>query len=181
MSSRTDAARYARELLDATWRRGDADRVAEELEAIVAVAKDYEPQVRPLFHPLVPKARKLATVRDFAAKLDLSKGATTILEALAQQDRMHLLGFLTQSFRERLNQRKGVVRARVTTATPLPPDREAALGARLEAVTGRKILLSTRVDPSIVGGVVAEVGSTVYDGSVTGQLARMREKLVENV
>jgi F-type H+-transporting ATPase subunit delta len=73
------------------------------------------------------------------------------------------------------------VRARVTTAVPLAPEQAEALGRRLTEVTGRQVTLQTAVDPSIIGGVVTEVDSTVYDGSVTRQLARMRQKLVENV
>ena len=69
----------------------------------------------------------------------------------------------------------------MTTATTLTSQQADALAQRLSQVIGREVLLSARVDPSIIGGVVTQVGSTVYDGSVTRQLARMREKLVENV
>ena len=65
MSDRADALRYARELFDVTWRHGQAPAVADELETIVLAARDYQEQVRPLFHPLVPKASKLATIRAF--------------------------------------------------------------------------------------------------------------------
>ena len=91
------------------------------------------------------------------------------------------LGPLAISFRERLNAKRGVVRAKVTTAAPLGPAQVEALSTRLAALTGRQVQLSAKVDPSIIGGVVTQVGSTVYDGSVTSQLARMRRKLVENV
>ena len=67
----------------------------------------------------------------------------------------------------------------MTTAAPLPPDRAKALEQSLAEVTGRTVLLATAVDPSIIGGVVARIGSTVYDGSVTRQLEKMKERLVE--
>ena len=104
-----------------------------------------------------------------------------LLEALVQFHALHLLGAIATGFRERLNKKQGVVRATVTTATALPSDKAGALAARLSELTGRQVTLQTQVDPAIIGGVVTQIDSTVYDGSVTRQLARMRQKLVENV
>ena len=181
MSDRADALRYARELLDVTWRHGQAPAVADELEAIVLAARDYQEQVRPLFHPLVPKSSKLATIRSFSAKAGISRPTAVLLEALVQFHALHLLGPVAVSFRERLNKKQGVVRAKVTTATALPADKAAALAARLSELTGQQVTLQTQVDPAIIGGVVTQIDSAMYDGSVTRQLARMRQKLVENV
>lgn len=177
---RLDAARYARELFEVTWRHGQAEEVASELETIVQASRDYAAQVRPLFHPLVPKAKKLETIRQFSTRVGLSRPTAVLLEALAEHNKLHLLGAIAAAFRERLNERQGVVRARVTTAVPLPPEKIEALKARLAELMGRQVTLSTSVDPSIIGGVVTQIGSTVYDGSVARQLARMREQLVEN-
>jgi F-type H+-transporting ATPase subunit delta len=181
MSERADALRYARELFDVTWRHGQAAMVADELEALVAAAKDYQDQVRPLFHPLVPTTSKLATIRAFTERAGISKPTSVLLEALVQFHALHVLGTIATSFRERLNNKQGVLRATVTTATTLPPDKAAALAARLSELTGRQVAIQTQVDPAIIGGVVTQIDSTVYDGSVTRQLARMRQKLVENV
>ena len=70
-----------------------------------------------------------------------------------------------------------VVRAEVVTAVPLPADRVAALQQGLAGATGREVQLETRVDPSIIGGAITRIGSTVYDGSVTRQLEKMKEAL----
>ena len=91
MSDRTDALRYARELLDVTWRQGTAQQVAEELETIVRAARDYRAQVLPLFHPLVPKAKKLATIRTFSSNAGVSRPTAVLLEALVQFHATHLL------------------------------------------------------------------------------------------
>ncbi len=181
MNDRADALRYARELFDVTWRHGQAPAVAHELETLVLAARDYQDQVRPLFHPLVPRASKLATIRAFATRAGISKPTTVLLTALVQFHALHLLGTIAKGFRDRLNDKQGVVRAKVTTATALPADKAAALCARLTELTGRQVTLQTQVDPAIIGGVVTQIDSTVYDGSVTRQLARMRQKLVENV
>ena len=181
MSDRTDALRYGRELFEVTWRHGQAPAVADELETIVLATRDYQDQVRPLFHPLVPKTSKLATIRAFTAKAGISRPTAVLLEALVQFHALHLLGPIASGFRERLQKKQGVVRAKVTTATALPGDKATALTARLSELTGQQVTLQTQVDPAIIGGVVTQIDSTVYDGSVTRQLARMRQKLVENV
>jgi F-type H+-transporting ATPase subunit delta len=70
------------------------------------------------------------------------------------------------------------VRAEVTTAVPLAQDLASRLEHRLAEVTGRRVSMTTKVDPSIIGGVVTKIGSTVYDGSLARQLATIRRKLV---
>jgi F-type H+-transporting ATPase subunit delta len=70
-----------------------------------------------------------------------------------------------------------VVRAEVTTAAPLTPERVTQIEQKLAALTGRKVNMSTSVDPGIIGGIVTRIGSTVYDGSIATQLAKLKEKL----
>jgi len=72
-----------------------------------------------------------------------------------------------------------IVRAEVTTAVLLPPDRVAQFEQRLAAATGRRVTMTTGVDPSLIGGAVARVGGIVYDGSIATQLAKMRARLEE--
>jgi F-type H+-transporting ATPase subunit delta len=180
MSDRQDARRYARELFDVTVRHHQDDTVADELDAIAQSMRDRSGAARPLLHPLVPHSKKRETVRALVA-LGLSKPTAVLLEALAEGYRLALLPAVADSFRERMNHMRGVIRARVTTAAPLAADKASALAGKLQEISGRQVLLETRIDPSIIGGVVAQIDSTVYDGSVTRQLARMRQKLVENV
>ena len=181
MSDRSDAVRFATELFDVTWRHNQADQVADELDAFAQTMRQHKGEARPLYHPLVPQLKKQETVRRAVADLHLSKPTAVILEALVNAYRVKLLPIVADSFRARLNSKRGVIRARVTTAAPLGSDKAAALQSTLEKVSGRGVVLETRIDPSIIGGVVAQLDSTVYDGSVTRQLARMRQKLVENV
>ena len=70
-----------------------------------------------------------------------------------------------------------VVRAEVTTAAPLTPERASQIEEKLAVLTGRKVDMKTSVDPAIIGGVVTRIGSTVYDGSLATRLAKLKEKL----
>jgi F-type H+-transporting ATPase subunit delta len=102
---------------------------------------------------------------------------TKLLGLLASRDRLVLLPDLLAAYSDRLLDYRNVVRAEVTTTTPLSTEQVAAIEANLARASGRTVALSTNVDPSIIGGVVTRIGSTVYDASVTRHLERMREKL----
>jgi F-type H+-transporting ATPase subunit delta len=76
-----------------------------------------------------------------------------------------------------LMERQNVVRAEIVSAEPLASDRVAAIEKQLAAVTGKRVTMSAKVDQSILGGVIARVGSTVYDASIATQLKKIRERL----
>jgi len=180
----TDAAltaRHARALVDVAERAGHADAAAGELDA-VASALTADPVVaRILLSPVVLPAQKVAAVTALAARAGLTPTVAKLLPLLAERNALAMLPALAVAYRARLLERRNVVSASVTTAAPVAPERADAIARRLAEVSGKQVQLSTRVDPSIIGGVVARVGSTIYDGSITTQLARMRQALVENV
>src|SRR3954471_24793465 len=180
MTDDAKIARHARALLDVADAAGHADAVAGELDALAAVVSGDSDVGRVMRNPVVPAAVKVAAVRALGG-LGLTPTTAKLLVILAEHEALATLPGMAQAYHARLLERRNIVAAEVTTATPLPADRAGALAERLGDVTGKQVTLSTRVDPSIIGGVVARVGSTVFDGSVTTQLARMRQKLVENV
>ena len=100
-----------------------------------------------------------------------------LLLLLAERDRLGLLPDLTVAYQNRLMDHAKVVRAEIVTAIALSADRVAALQQGLAQATGRQVQLESRLDPTIIGGAIARVGSTVYDGSVTRQLQKMKEAL----
>jgi F-type H+-transporting ATPase subunit delta len=180
MTDDASIARHARALLDVADAAGHADVVADELDAVSAAVSTPD-AARVLLNPVAPLPLKVETVTAIGVRAGLSATTSKLLVILAEHDALAQLPALASFYRVRLLERRNIVPAEVTTAAPLPADRLAALTRRLGEVTGKQVQLSARVDPSIIGGVVAKVGSTVYDGSITTQLARMRQKLVENV
>ena len=182
MTNKTAATRYARALLDvAVQEKADLDAIERDLAGFADLFKQYPTLEKVLLNPAVPVPRKRATVAELTARAKTSPVVGKLLLLLAERDRLVLLPDLLASFRDRLLDYRKVVRAEVTTASPLANERVTAIQSTLAAKTGRTVVLETRVDPSIIGGVVARVGSTVYDGSVTRQLERMREKIAESV
>jgi F-type H+-transporting ATPase subunit delta len=182
MTNRTAATRYARALLDVGVKEEvDLEQVERELADFVALFKQHQALEKVMLNPAVPVPRKRAAVAALTSRLRTVPVLAKLLALLAERDRLVLLPDLLDSYRERLLDHRKVVRAHVTTAKPLSADRTAALKRSLAELTGRTVTLQTTVDPSIIGGVVARVGSTVYDGSVTRQLEKMKQRLVESV
>src|SRR5207249_685989 len=102
-----------------------------------------------------------------------------LILVLAEKDRLTLLPGIARAYAERVMDHMKIVRGEVTTAVPLAPDKLLALEQGLAKATGRRVVLEARVDASIIGGAVTRLGSTVYDGSVTTQLQKMKRSLIE--
>jgi F-type H+-transporting ATPase subunit delta len=178
MTNKTAAARYARALFDVAVKEGAN---LEQLETAVAGFADLfraNPALeKVLLNPAVPVPRKRAVVEQISALAQVPPILAKLLALLAERDRLVLLPDLVAAFRERVMDYRRVVRAEVTTAEPIDAGKVDAIQRGLASVTGRTVTVATKVDPSIIGGVVARVGSTVYDASVVRQLERLRAQL----
>ena len=180
MSSRASAARYARALFEIAVMESSAEEIERELTRAVELFQNHPGLNKALTTPGVPVKSKRAVLEALAERAAFPSPIGKLLLLLADRDRLALLPDLLDVFRERLMQQQQVVRAEITTATALPPDGAAKLQQRLGEATRRRVTVTTRVDPSIIGGVVARIGSTVYDGSVVAQLTKLRGKLADH-
>jgi len=180
MTNRTAASRYARALLDvALHEKADAEQVESELSAFVDLIARDETLKKVMLNPAVPAPRKRAAIAEIARRASVTSVVRKLLILLAERDRLVLLPDLLAAYRDRLLDHQKVLKAEVTTAFSLESARAQAIERRLAEVTGRTVRLTTTVDPALVGGVVARLGSTVYDGSVRTQLLKLRSKLAE--
>jgi F-type H+-transporting ATPase subunit delta len=127
--------------------------------------------------PAVPGSRKKAVVGRLADLLKLSRIARNFLFVLIDHRRIASLSEIIQSFEEIVDERLGFARAEVTSARELSEPQRTSLNAQLEQLTGKRIRMRFRVDESLIGGAVARIGSTVYDGSLRGQLASLETRL----
>ena len=177
MSIRASAARYAKALLDVAIAESNPDQVERDLSWFVSTTSEHPELQRVLVNPVVPAARKRAVMEQLAATAGVAAPVAKLMRLLAERDRLALLPDLLDVYRERLREHRRVVNAEVTTATPLAPERAEALRQRLADMTGRTVTMTTTVDPSLIGGVVTRIGSTVYDGSVARQLQAIRQSL----
>ena len=178
MTYRAIARRYAGALYDVALKEGHLDRIGEELRALRDLAAGNK-QLKTLFESaLVAPKKKRAFVEDMVRAIDgLSGEVRRLLLLLADRDRLHLLDEITELYGERLMQHHKVVRAEVTTAIPLNDAARTALTSALSRATDSRVELTEHVDPEMIGGVTAKVGSLVFDASVTTQLERLRQQL----
>ena len=192
MTNRTAANRYARAILEVAVKEAQGvggasavsetlQRIEQELAAFAELFNQHPTLQKVLLNPAVPVPQKRAAVIALTDRAQVLPIVAKLLVVLAERDRLVLVPDLLAQFRERLLDYQNVVRAQVTTAMPLGTDRAKAIEASLARVTGRTVRLATAVDPTIIGGVVARIGSTIYDGSVTRQLQKMKARLVEGV
>ena len=179
MTSKGAAARYARALFDVAQKEADIQQVGRELASFAGLVSGHEMLTRTLANPAIPAPRKRAVVEQLLARGGkVSPVLSKLLLLLADRDRLALLADMASAYDARLMEHAKVVRAELTTAVPMPADRVSALQQGLAQVTGRQVQLETKVNPALIGGAVARIGSTVYDGSVTTQLQKVKERLV---
>lgn len=180
MTPRAVARRYAAALFDVVAKSGDVDGAERELRALADLVAGHEELATIFATPLVPPARKRALAEAILTKAGgVSDHVARLVLLLADRDRLASLGDLAEMFSARAMAARHVVPAEIVTAVPLADSQRAAIASALGRVTGSQVTVTTRVDPAIVGGVVARVGSVVFDGSVTRQIERLREKLLE--
>jgi F-type H+-transporting ATPase subunit delta len=178
VTNRTAATRYARALLDvARKEQTDLAVIDGQLGALARLFQDNEPLRRALLNPAVPLPKKRAVVNEILARADVLPIVAKTVALLAERDRLIILSDVAQAFSDRLLDLNNVVRAEVTTAEPLAADRLQAIQRSLATATGRTVDITARVDPSILGGMVAHVGGTVFDASITNHLQRIRQRL----
>jgi F-type H+-transporting ATPase subunit delta len=179
MTNRTAGNRYARALLEvAVKEQSDPEQIGAQLAEFVELFAQNPALRTVMLNPAVPVPRKRAAMIELTGRANQSPILSKLLVLLAERDRLVLLPDMLAAYRERLLDHQHVVRADITTAAPLAADRAQAIERGLAQLTGRTVRLAAHVDPSIIGGVVARIGDTIYDGSVTRQLARMKEKLI---
>ena len=177
MKSQHAARSYARALFDLAKERGQTETVARELASVVEVI-DGDPALRQfLGQPGVAPTVKRAVADEVAERLRISKLTRDFVALVADRGRGDQLADIAEAYRDDADAAAGRVRARVRSAVALTEPERTELATRLGAAVGKTVVLEERVDRDLLGGLVAEVGGMVADGSLDGQLARIKERL----
>jgi F-type H+-transporting ATPase subunit delta len=179
MSVRSAARRSAAVLFEVVQAKGDLVRVEGELNGFVALIEGH-PELRTVLgHPAIAAAKKRDVVeRILQASGSYSGEVTRLLLMLAERDRLGSVHEVAAAYTERLLAHQKVMHAQIVTAQAMPDGQRHALASALSSAAGADVRLQESVDPSIVGGIVARVGSVVYDASLTRQLEKMRQQLL---
>jgi F-type H+-transporting ATPase subunit delta len=178
MISGSLARRYARALLDVGIDKGTHEKLATEVDALGAAFNQSRDLQEALTNPVFPRAQRRAVLEAVLARYGVSTETRNFTLLLLDRERVQVLPAIARELRIMVDEKVGRVRATVTSARPLPADHVAQIQATLEKATGKTVALEQAEDPSLIGGVVAKLGDTVYDGSVRTQLERMREQIL---
>ncbi|NQW03915.1 MAG: ATP synthase F1 subunit delta [Acidobacteria bacterium] len=185
MSARSAARRYAKVLFEVVEKTADLSKAETDLNGFVALLEGNAELQQALASPVIPAAKKRTLVEALlSASGDVSGEVSRLLLMLADRDRLGAVRDVATDYSARLMAHRKIVQATIVTADTLPDGKRDALATALSAVagaTGATVQLQEAVDPAIMGGIVARVGSTVYDASVARQLEIMRQQLLDAV
>jgi F-type H+-transporting ATPase subunit delta len=154
------------------------EAAGRDLEAFAQLLREHRDLRAFLANPGVQRAEKEAVLARLTAGLGLGAVVVTFLRLLLEKGRLAQLEVIVRMYRDLMDERLGRTRAEVITAAPLDETTQARLAERLAAVAGKTVVSETRTDAGLLGGMVARMGGTVYDGSLRAQLARVREQLL---
>ncbi|MFO0601358.1 MAG: ATP synthase F1 subunit delta [Myxococcaceae bacterium] len=176
MSNVPVARRYARALLDAAG--AEADQVLTQLESLTAFFDAQKELFVAASSPTLTRTQRMTVVEAVIANAPgILPVLANLLKLLTDRNRFGSLPFIARQFRDMVDSRMGRVRGRVTSAAKLGDAQVQAIKKQLEALTQRSVVLDTKVDPSLIGGVVANVGSHQYDASLRSQLRELGRTL----
>jgi F-type H+-transporting ATPase subunit delta len=177
MARRKSAARrYAEAAFQVAVRDDAVDAWRRELDTAAAIVAE-ERVGRALANPSIPLETRTATAKATFGRLVAGK-VLNLIDLMLRRGRIEELPRLAAEFRRLDDERQGITRATVTSASPLTPDELRALTERLEQSTGGRVELDTKTDPSLLGGLVVLLGDRLIDGSVRSRLERLRNQLV---
>ena len=176
------SSRYARALAEVIAKtKLDPTAAVSQLRTF-AEAFQASPQLREVWEsPAIPSNQKLGVLDALAARAGVTtRTLRNFIAVLIDQDRIALLPEIAVQVERELNARGGRIDADIVSARELTQEQKTELLAEIARVTGKTVLPRYATDQSLIGGVKVRVGSTIYDGSVRGQLERMRRQLIES-
>lgn len=171
------ARRYARALFNAAVRSQAVEAVNEALQQLLETLREHPPLQQLLLNPLIPRERKQQMVQQSIGRYTHPLLAS-LLDVLIDKRRERLLPDVAREFGNLRDEHLGIARVQATTAYPLDSEQQQALIRGLERRTSKTVVLETQVDPSLIGGIVVRIGDTIIDGSVRGQLLRLKQYLL---
>lgn len=157
--------------LDATRAMSEVNEVAELLRSNDALRKVWE-------NPAIPPEQKRNLLDAISKRAGWSTETHNFIAVIIDHRRVAMLPDIAQQLQNELNRRLGITEAEVTVARQLSPDEQRDLEQHIaRTIGGNSVQARYRTDPAILGGAIVRIGSTIYDGSVKGQLRKIRESL----
>jgi F-type H+-transporting ATPase subunit delta len=178
MREESVARRYAAAFFESAQKSGTINEAQADMFAVTQVLTESPKLIALLRQPLVTESRKKAALKE-ALATKIRPQTLGFLNLLVDKRRINMVSDVEHEFTQRVRASNNVALAAAVSAIPLSVTEQESLRKSLEARTGKTIELKTSVDPSLIGGILVRIGDTVLDGSVRGNLERLREQLLE--
>lgn len=179
MNNSIIASRYAAAIYELAKEKKEQVIIGQQIQSVREVLTSDDSIMTVMNHPKVPKDKKKTVVAEIAK--EVSPIVSNLLHILVDNGRLSIFPALAKAYMDIRNEEEGVMDAIAYTATPLSEEEIAQLNKVFAPKVGKKALLITSVvDPAILGGVKLQIGNVIYDGSLKGQLQRLERQLITN-
>lgn len=179
MNDRLAANRYAQAAFEIAHAERRDQEVEDELQSLSASLKANPALEKKLLSPNLSLDEKKAIVKALYAASPNRKIMTGILSVIFEKGRFSLIHEVAEGFKRISDLSQGEGLAEIVTAVPLDPAKEKAMAQKLESIAGCKLVIQKSVDPSLIGGVTVKIRNKVFDGSVRGNLDRLKKELTQ--
>lgn len=180
MNSNKLAKRYAKALFGLARENGNQDRVLADLRAL-NTAFSADATVTDFFNsPMISAAQKSEALKKALSGKDATAEVNQFLMLLAEKGRLGIFSEAVEAFQDEIDAANNVCRGVVRSTTTLGPSERTQIEKTVEGVLKKKVIMTYKVDPSVIGGLVAQVGSHTFDDSLSTHLKRMSEELKRN-
>ncbi len=171
--------RYARSLAEVVFEENIEPKVTEDLATYAEIFHAVPAVLEAFDSPAVPREAKEKVMDQLMAQYPVNPITSNFFRILLQHNRFRFFDQIRDDYLKYVNENKGIVSARVTAAAPLSHEMLGKLAERLTEMTGKQIDVELKTDASLLGGIVVQMGSTIFDGSIRTQLAEMKRRLAE--
>jgi F-type H+-transporting ATPase subunit delta len=169
--------RYAKALVELGVEQKAVESYGDELANIKDVLTQEELLRQLLDSPTLALGKKEAMLADLCKVMELSEGMVKFLGLLLSKGRIGFLSQIEENYRSLADEMSGILTAKITAASALDDVQQQAIATSLEKQTGKQIALTVEVNADLIGGLQAEIGGRLFDGSVRTQLKRIEESL----
>lgn len=171
------AKRYAKALFNLAAEGGWIGQYGRELQDFADLLSANADLAAAIQNPLYPEASRKAVYAALADKLSVSLIVRSFMNLLIEKKRVQHLGEIVEYYQKLVDENANVARAQLTSASELDEQAVQEIAQTLEKMTGKKVVVEVKQDPELIGGVVAQIGDLVLDGSVRRQLLNFKESL----
>jgi F-type H+-transporting ATPase subunit delta len=173
------ARRYARAVLEIGSANGNLDKLGADLRSLAKAMHDSVELITVLTNPAIRRADRRRVIDSLLETIGALPHSKNLVYLLLDGERLSSVGAISREVDAMIEAKAGRMSAEVTSAKPLDASQLSQIITALERLSGRKVAVTRREDPNLLGGVVAKLGDVVYDGSLRTQLRTLRDELTK--